>query len=154
MYGRLYTWAAAVGKLEDECGEGHECDLSGAKNEKGEVRGVCPEGWHLPSNVERDALFTAVGGTSYAGQKLKADSDLWNEGTSNDDSFGFAVLPAGYRDIDGGFDLEGYDTFFWSSTEYDSYYAGYWDFYYLSDNVISNWELKEFGLSVRCLQNN
>ena len=152
VYGRLYTWAAAVGKLEDECGFGLECDLSGAKNEKGEVRGICPEGWHLPSNVEWNALFTAVGGTSYAGQKLKADSDLWYEGTSNDDSFGFAVLPAGNRDDDGSFDYEGYYAYFWSSAEGNSDCAYYWDFRYGYVDVDDGWYNKGYGFSVRCLR--
>ena len=152
VYGRLYTWAAAVGKSEDECGYDHECDLNDAKNEKGEVRGVCPEGWHLPSNVEWNALFTAVGDTSYAGQKLKADSDLWNEGTSNDDSFGFAVLPAGYRDYSGRFNYEGDYADFWSSTESSSHSADGWDFNYDGDNVYDGWYFKYLGFSVRCLR--
>ena len=152
VYGRLYTWAAAVGKSEDECGYDHECDLSDAKNEKGEVRGVCPEGWHLPSNVEWNALFTAVGDTSYAGQKLKADSDLWNEGTSNDDSFGFAVLPAGSRNLNGSFDDEGDDAYFWSSTESSIRSADGWDFDYDGDYVYDGWYFKYLGFSVRCLR--
>ena len=154
VYGRLYTWAAAVGKSEDECGYDHECDLSDAKNEKGEVRGICPEGWHLPSNDEWNALITAVGGTDVAGKKLKADSDLWNEGTSNDDSFGFAVLPAGGRSDDGCFGDEGYRAYFWSSTEdfvFDDAY--YWYFNCSRDYVDDYWKYKDYGFSVRCLQN-
>ena len=152
LYGRLYTWAAAVGKSEDECGYDHECDFSDAKNEKGEVRGICPEGWHLPSYDEWEALFTAVGGTSYAGQKLKADSDLWNEGTSNDDSFGFAVLPAGDRNYTGSFRNEGDNARFWSSTEYDSDFAYGWHFYYNYDDVGYNLYAKDISFSVRCLR--
>ena len=56
-YGRLYTWATAVGKPENECGFGKRyCDLG-----EGNVRGVCPAGWHLPSMIEWEALFFAVG---------------------------------------------------------------------------------------------
>ena len=152
LYGRLYTWAAAVGRSEDECGYEHECDLSDAKNEKGEVRGICPEGWHLPSKDEWEALITAVGGTDVAGKNLKADSDLWNEGTSNDDSFGFAVLPAGLRYFNGSFYYEGDYAYFWSSTEYDSGRANDWRFYYDSDDVYDDWDLKDEGFSVRCLK--
>ena len=53
-YGRLYTWAAAVGRAEDVCGYNHECDLR-AKN----VHGVCPEGWHLPSETEWNSFLSA-----------------------------------------------------------------------------------------------
>ncbi|MCQ2103919.1 MAG: fibrobacter succinogenes major paralogous domain-containing protein [Fibrobacter sp.] len=148
VYGRLYTWAAAFGKSEDECGYGKTCNLP-----SGDIRGVCPEGWHLPSNVEWNALFTAVGGTSYAGQKLKADSDLWNEGTSNDDSFGFAVLPAGYRDDDGSFYSEGAHALFWSSAEDGSGIADSWCFRWFDGRVDSSWSDENYGYSVRCLQN-
>ena len=146
MYGRLYTWAAAVGKTEAECGYGHECDLTEP------VQGVCPEGWHLPSKDEWNALITAVGGTEVAGQKLKADSDLWYEGTSNDDSFGFAVLPAGYRGDDGSFNDEGNVARFWSSTEDGSTNANRWTFYYDYDDVGSIWDYEHYGFSVRCLR--
>ena len=152
VYGRLYTWAATMDSVAafsndgKGCGYGAECDPSGT------VRGVCPEGWHLPSNDEWKALFTAVGGTSYAGQKLKADSDLWYEGTSNDDSFGFAVLPAGHRDNNGSFRSEGYNADFWSSTEDSSSSADYWYFGYGYDNVYYYYDNKYFGFSVRCLR--
>ena len=41
VYGRLYTWDAAVGRDEDECGYGCECRLG-----SGDIRGACPKGWH------------------------------------------------------------------------------------------------------------
>ncbi|MCQ2064202.1 MAG: fibrobacter succinogenes major paralogous domain-containing protein, partial [Fibrobacter sp.] len=154
VYGRLYTWAAAVGKSEDECGYGHECDLSDAKNEKGEVRGVCPEGWHLPSYDEWDALITAVGGK--AGQKLKAESDLWNyhEGISNDDSYGFSALPAGARDYNGDFVSAGDFAIFWSASGDSSDYAYRVLLYYYGESADLSYGNKNFSFSVRCLQNN
>ena len=54
-YGRLYTWAAAVGRDEDECGYEHTCGLG-----SGDIRGACPKGWHLPSQAEWEALIVAV----------------------------------------------------------------------------------------------
>ncbi len=70
-YGRLYTWAAAMDSVGEwstngkGCGYGKECSAS-------PVRGVCPKGWHLPSQSEWEALFTAVGDSSTAGSKLKS----------------------------------------------------------------------------------
>lgn len=112
-YGRLYTWTAAVGKTEDECGYGKVCDLP-----SGNVSGVCPEGWHLPSDDEWNTLFIAAGGIGIAGQKLKSNTNLWKqeEGISNDDSFGFAALPAGYRYYGEIFYEEGEKAYFWSAT--------------------------------------
>ena len=58
VYGRLYTWAAAVGRAEDECGYEHTCGLG-----SGDIRGACPKGWHLPSQSEWEALIVAVDGS-------------------------------------------------------------------------------------------
>ena len=88
-YGRLYTWATAVGKSEEECGNGMECDLG-----EGNIRGVCPEGWHLPSKSEWEALLSVVGEEKEdgyfegAGTMLKS-TEGWNgndDGTSDNGS--------------------------------------------------------------------
>lgn len=146
VYGRLYTWAAAVGRDEDKCGYGYTCGLG-----SGDVRGICPEGWHLPSNDEWDALFTAVGGSSTEGTKLKSRTGWYSNGNGTD-AFGFSALPAGLRDNDGNFGSEGDYAYFWSSTEVSSYlvfnkYLGYeFDSAYLGNYR------KNYGLSVRCLE--
>ena len=106
-YGRLYNWAAAMGKTEAECGLGHVCGLSGV------VRGVCPSGWHLPSNSEWNVLYSAMGGTPYAMQALGVDD--WRKAT---DAYGFSALPAGSYDA-GTFYGAGSYTYFHTSTEND-----------------------------------
>ena len=90
-YGRLYRWAAAVGKSESECGYGHTCSLP-----SGNIQGVCPSGWHLPSLTEWDSLIDAVGGVSISGEVLKSTSG-WNDSGNGTDVFGFSALPAGRR---------------------------------------------------------
>ncbi len=119
IYGRLYKWAAAVAKPEDECGYGHECSLG-----TGNIRGVCPKGWHVPSYGEWDELFTAVGGSSVAGKVLKSETG-WQSysGIENSDTYLFSALPAGFRDYYGNYYNAGDDAYFWSSTEYGSYNA-------------------------------
>ncbi|WP_407441936.1 fibrobacter succinogenes major paralogous domain-containing protein, partial [Fibrobacter sp.] len=149
VYGRLYTWAAAVGKSEDKCGYEKTCNLP-----SGKIRGVCPDGWHLPSNDEWSVLINAVSNTTSAGRKLKANSDLWEseDGISNEDSFGFSVLPAGIRDKSGVFTDAGNIASFWSSSEANSFFATKRDFYYNEDNVTSGDIQKNLGFSVRCLK--
>ena len=126
-YGRLYTWAAA--------------------------KTVCPEGWHLPSYDEWNTLFTAVGGKSTAGAKLKSQTG-WTayDGITNEDSFGFSALPAGYRNSIGNYYGEGNYAYFWSSTEYGSNYAYYMYLYYGSDYAYLDYYSKYYGLSVRCVK--
>ena len=126
-YGRLYTWAAA--------------------------KTVCPSGWHLPSTTEWKTLFTAVGGSSTAGTVLKSTSG-WNEyeGITNEDSFGFSALPAGYRGLNGIYYYEGSNAYFWSSSEDGSDYAYNMLLDYYGDNVRLLNTSKSLGFSVRCLK--
>ncbi|WP_176421806.1 fibrobacter succinogenes major paralogous domain-containing protein [Fibrobacter sp. UWH1] len=165
-YGRLYTWAAAVDSVAiyknygEECGYGKSCTrFSASALATAPVRGVCPSGWHLPSNAEWGALYTNVGGASYAGQKLKANTSLWTSysGVTNDDSFGFSVLPAGGRNYYGYFYGQGDYADFWSSTdyEYSSSYAWYQSFHYnngyAEQDYYGNYG-KNNAFSVRCLK--
>ena len=160
-YGRLYTWAAAMDSVGEwstngkGCGYGKTCSVASAGSAT-LVRGVCPKGWHLPSHDEWEALFTAVGGSSTAGSKLKSQTGwLTYTGTTNsEDSFGFSALPAGYRDIDGNYYGEGGhgNATFWSSTEYDSDDAYIMGLNFNYDNAFLSSSLKNHGFSVRCLK--
>ena len=152
-YGRLYTWAAAMdsagiipGNTANGCGDGKDCNLGNVK-----VRGVCPEGWHLPSRDEWDTLLTAVGGEKIAGIMLKS-TEGWNNNGNGSDSYFFSALPAGYRYGYGDFYGEGNYALFWSSTEYNSYYAYDMYLYYNLGNAYLNCGGKYNGISVRCLR--
>ncbi len=154
-YGRLYTWAAAIDSVKLatdaenplDCGYEKECGLAG------KVQGICPEGWHLPDTTEWKTLFTAVGGSSTAGAKLKSQTG-WTayDGITNEDSFGFSALPAGYRNYYGSYLYEGDYAYFWSSTEYNSHDAYYMYLYYYGGYAyLYNYD-KGYGHSVRCVK--
>ena len=152
-YGRLYTWAAAVGKTEEECGFGKECNLG-----NGNVQGVCPEGWHLPSQDEWKELIVAVddniteySGENVAGNVLKSQTG-WMEysGITNTDAFGFSALPAGFRLSD--YRVEGKFAYFWSSTESNSWYVYRMLLYYDTGDADLDDIGKSYGYSVRCLK--
>jgi len=126
-YGALYTYAAAIA---DDWQRDNAPD-----------QGVCPDGWHIPTDVELKTLQIALGmSTSDAdalgwqgtneGSKLAGNSDLWNAGDLETDaefgSSGFSLLPSGYRSNDGGnFTGLGSNTSFWSSTEGDLSHQAY-----------------------------
>jgi len=101
-YGRYYTWAEAMnGALARDTAP------SG-------VRGLCPEGWHLPSKAEWDTLFThtIAGYPTVAASwnlPLRATASLWN-GT---DAFGFRGLPAGGKYPNSA--DSGTETHFWTT---------------------------------------
>ena len=102
-YGRLYTWAAAMDSAGTWTTNGLSCGYSKTCLPTYPVRGVCPEGWHLPTQMEWNTLFTAVGGQSTAGLKLKS-SPGWNSRGNGTDAFGFSALPAGDRSYNGNYD--------------------------------------------------
>ncbi len=83
IYGRLYNWNTAMNGA-----------TSSTAVPNG-VRGVCPAGWHLPSESEYEELNKAVGREKVAGKKLKTTSG-WNNNGNGTDEFGFSALPGGY----------------------------------------------------------
>lgn len=148
VYGRLYTWAAAIDSAGTfttngkNCGYGRECTPTYP------VRGICPEGWHLPTKTEFETLFAAVGGQSIAGKVLKSLSGWRGNGT---DAYGFAALPAGL--YDGDFMHPGSYAYFWSASQpnKDIAYNMYLDF--AEDRAHLNSDYRKFyAFSVRCLQ--
>ena len=151
-YGRLYTWAAAMDSAGTWSTNGKGCGYSGfykTCSPTYPVRGVCPQGWHLPTQTEWNTLFTAVGGSSVAGTKLKSTSG-WNSGNGTD-AFSFSALPAGCRG-GGGYDYEGNIAFFWSSTANSSNDASRMRLHYVSDGASLGDYNKADGFSVRCLK--
>jgi len=101
IYGRLYTWITAMAG-----------SASSDKNPSG-IRGICPLGWHIPSDGEWETLTSFVGSPS--GTKLKANSNLWSTNTGTD-TFGFAALPGGGGGIGGGFGFDVGDFGCWWTT--------------------------------------
>ena len=138
-YGRLYTWAAAVGKPEMECGSGYTCGLTG------KVRGICPEGWHLPSSSEWSTLYSAMGGSPYAMQAKGFVS--WSDAT---DAYGFSAFPAGNYGNGNFYDV-GSSADFWSATEYNGNVAYYWYLDASDARLSRNFSGKYNGYSVRCV---
>ena len=91
---------------------------------KGRVRGICPEGWHVPGRDEWITLFENVGGQSVAGLNLRAGSG-WQEGKNGVDAYGFSAYPSGYFStipvsISVSMDkLKSDDAFFWNLADMD-----------------------------------
>jgi uncharacterized protein (TIGR02145 family) len=149
-YGRLYTWAAAMDSAGTWSSNGKGCGYGKTCSPAYPVRGVCPDGWHLPTQMEWNTLFMAVGGQSIAGKKLKSSSGWDSDGNGTDD-FLFSALPAGNRFGLGGYGNEGI-TEFWSSTEDVSRKAYFMYLYFTLDDANLHNDNKNYGFSVRCLK--
>lgn len=138
VYGGLYQWNEMMQYITSE----------GAK-------GICPSGWHLPSDAELTMLTDYLGGESVAGGKMKeAGLTHWaspNTGATNES--GFTALPGGYRDLNGGFYDLTYGALFWSSSQVDATYAWPRYLFYNLENVYgATGNVKNFGFSARCVQ--
>ena len=113
------------------------------------VQGICPPGWHIPTNGEFQTLSTTVGGD---GNALKAIGQGTGGGEGTNTS-GFSALLAGYRWINSiRFRELGYTTHFWSSTESNSTNGVDRDLSRSVSTFGQNSNNKVAGLSVRCLK--
>ncbi len=140
-YGYLYNWPAAMNS-----------ESSSESNPSG-VQGICPDGWHLPSNAEWTQLYQALGGETNAGAMLSGNVSLWSNPTITESQYfgnsGFNALPAGYYESNdyGNF---GNKAFFWSTSEYDTESAY---ICYIGGEEVGNMGYGESaGLSVRCVK--
>ena len=154
-YGYLYNWKALMGNSS-----------SSSANPSG-VQGICPTGWHVPSDAEWTQLTDYVSGQSQyvCGvsnsliAKALASATGWQSSSQicavgNNPSFnnttGFSALPAGGYF---GYYLNfGDDAYFWSATEYDYGNAYYSAFSYNDANVNRHYSNKYYGFSVRCVR--
>ncbi len=117
---------------------------------------LCPTGWHVPTDAEWTTLTTYLGGENVAGGKLKETGiSLWqspNTGATNET--GFSSRPGGLRDQSGSFGGIGGSCYLWSATEINTSYVWARYLYYSSSVVNRGGSIdKQFGFSVRCLQN-
>ena len=138
-YGRLYTWATAVGKTEEECGYTKECKLPDT------VQGICPDGWHLPNNSEWNKLYAAMDSNSDAMQATGFAE--WEHAT---DTYGFSALPAGIY-YENGYVHMGSWARFWSSGQ-QSIHMGYQLDVYQRSVLPNNCGDKRDRYSVRCVK--
>lgn len=171
--GEGYGHQAENSKIEKYCYDNNidNCDIYGGLYDwdesmdyslNGGSKGICPDGWHIPTNNEWRVLIDYLG--SEAGSKLAGEYDLWDDGSlrksSNFGSSNFLALPAGrflpqhigktmvsFRSS--AFSSLGQYSYFWSSSfkYYCSIRSG--------DTVIECKELDAFGnysFSIRCLK--
>jgi uncharacterized protein (TIGR02145 family) len=163
IYGALYTWAGAM-----------KGAASSAATPSG-IQGVCPSGWHLPSDDEWLILvsYLITNGYNYDGTstgnkigKTVASSSNWqasaDSGTVGKPDYpayrnktGFSAPPGGYRDQWGTCFFLGAESHMWSATEYSDLAGLVHSLFYYSRDFITlppSCYYKENGFSVRCVK--
>ncbi len=157
IYGGLYEWREAMQYVTTE----------GAQ-------GICPAGWHIPTDNEwkvlegtvdsqypvGDPVWNQTGwrGLDAGGNLKEAGTSHWkspNVGATN--SSGFTGLPGGKRMWTletGGFWNSLYDdSYFWSSSQGSTRIAWYRQLYFGDARVFRDGDEKNNGFSIRCLIN-
>ena len=122
---------------------------------KGNVRGICPEGWHLPSVDEWRNFIGSVSGKFVASKKLRSMAG-WKDNGNGEDAYSFSAFPAGLRDGNGDFKYTGETAGFWASSESDERKS----YLLLMYSGIESVELdkytdsseKIYGANIRCLK--
>jgi uncharacterized protein (TIGR02145 family)/uncharacterized repeat protein (TIGR02543 family) len=153
--GRLYDWATVMG-FASTCNS-ISCT---PQVQSPHHRGICPVGWHVPSNAEWETLIKHAdpnGGNwnNVAGPKLRSTTGwcLALVGSvPNTDEFGFSALPGGNRNVDGSFTSDFWRSgSWWSATENDADNA--WDMGMdcLRSAANTYWDYKAFSFSLRCV---
>ena len=144
-HGILYNWTAAV-------------DLPAHQNNSRSVampvRGICPQGWHLPSTDEWDLLFNTLGGKKVAGEMMKAPSQQWDPYLSiHRENSGFDAIPSGSYTED-GHKYVGMQSYFWSAENFNRSQAWCCILYDFKNEGYNYLDYKCYGHSVRCLKDN
>ena len=166
LYGGLYTWHTVMN------------GQSSSRSNPSGVQGICPTGWHVPSDAEGTELVNYVVSQGFpnestdpngAGNALKScrqvgsplggDCDTsehprWNsDGThSGFDEFGFSALPGGILHTNGSYLFLGTLGYWWSSTENSSPYAWYLIINNINSIVYRYYSHKTGSFSLRCVR--
>ena len=131
IYGKLYNWYAV-----------------------NDSRGLCPKGWHLPTDDEWINLTEQLGGTEIAGGKMKSiETKYWDAPNLNDtNESNFTGIPGGYRKNDNSFNNIKNYVFFWSASSYSNINAWYFCIYNNFSFVYRYNIEKPVGASIRCIK--
>lgn len=162
IFGYLYNWAAVMRGTN-----------SSNDNPSG-VQGICPKGWHVPSDTEWEEMINTVKKQSvyccddYIDCKRIAKSlsakNTWTSCTtdtcapgynpSTNNATGFSALPAGYCSYGIQFNDFGKKNTYWSSTEVDDKYGAHnrsinYEYSHVFESLCDS---KNYGYSVRCVR--
>ena len=155
-YGYLYNWPAVMN------GETPSNAIPSG------VQGICPDGWHVPSDREFQEMEFAVGMSAsdtalqqYRGniaarlcgntgwQASSLANSAGDANAENRNSTNFSACPAGT--YGGSYTVFGSHANFWSSTEASASHTYKRSLFYDHVNVLRNDYQKNHGFSVRCI---
>lgn len=171
-----YMWNQKNNRISEKycyLGNKSNCDIYGGLYQWDELmnytttegtRGLCPEGWHIPTDPEWcaatrtidpeiDCQVIGASGNDGGGAMKTTGTTYWsppNDGATNLSEF--SAMPGGHRDYPGSFSSRAYIGFFWSSSECGPAHAWTRSLHYFDDKVNRDDYIKSNGFSVRCIR--
>ena len=130
VFGKLYNWYAVA-----------------------DSRGLCPSGWHIPTDIEWTILENYLGAALAGSQMKELGVNHWNgpnDGVTN--ASGFTGLPGGYRNSNGNDKYIGSFGYWWTATQFSDDKAFDHYLYFDSNGVYKFKDNKSNGYSVRCIK--
>lgn len=115
-------------------------------------RGLAPEGYHIASAGEWWELISISGGELLGASKLR-DKSSWGSKTNGDNSTKFTALPSGFCDELGEATGMGISSWWWSSSEDNSFRGCAFSMYNYTEQVYAWIWPKSWGFYVRCVKN-
>ena len=159
VYGYLYTWSAVMNGAS-----------SSSANPSG-VQGICPTGWHVPSDAEWTKMTNYLSSqdifycNNYYSNiaKVLASTTGWSSSSetcavgnnqSANNATGFGALPAGYYySSSSTYQNFSKNASFWSTRSYDNSNAYIFSLGHSGSHAgLSVYGGRSFGYSVRCLR--
>ncbi|MHC1707846.1 MAG: fibrobacter succinogenes major paralogous domain-containing protein [Bacteroidales bacterium] len=123
-YGRLYSWFSA---------------MNGSFEEK--TQGICPHGWHLPSDSDWKSLTDFLGGEEKAAEMLKGKPGF------------ITALGGNYHPELQTFSYIDHQAYYWTSTSFTGTAAWMRNIGERNINVNRSTVTKKICFSVRCIKN-
>ncbi|MCX6256923.1 MAG: fibrobacter succinogenes major paralogous domain-containing protein [Bacteroidia bacterium] len=153
IYGLLYTWRTATNAT------------AGSSHNPSGIPGVCPSGWHLPSDDEwmqleiflgmnsSDAAGFGYRGLQTGGKMKETGTGHWNSpNTGANNSSEFSALPGGQRTDNAFSNLNSFG-YWWTATPYDTITSYYRALRFDGAQSGRNYYYSYYAKSVRCVMN-
>jgi uncharacterized protein (TIGR02145 family) len=156
-YGGLYDWNEMMAYGTEVSGNGPG------------PQGICPSGWHLPTDNEWKCMEMNLSGMSQAsadaygyratdeGNKLKTLGNgalpSWASPSAGTNSSGFSIVPNEERIDDGRTFSDNQEAWFWTTSENGATFAYDRLLHFTEARIMLDTEPKQYGMSVRCIKN-
>jgi len=144
-YGRLYTWAEALG-LDDSC-KMKSCSAQVVKP----IQGICPSGWHVPSDAEWTILKNYVDSFERA-EDAKLKAAVGGGGGNGGDEHRFRTLPGGFAAFTSTDSCAGSRERWWSSSEEKKSFSWFAGMFNGNGHLGRSYDQKWNRFLLRCLE--